>query len=316
MFASVDQPRTVIGVDLGGTKCAAGLVSLPSGELSAVRRFATEPARGGEAVLHSVLEVIGALQIEATQRHDRVAGVGIGLAELVDLSGKIQSAATIDWQSLDPSAERRILDHCGLASRIEADVRAAARAEASYGNGRGLHDFLYVSVGTGISASLVVAGEPYGGARGLTGTFASEATCVPAADGRLLTGIALERFASGPAMAQRMQASDLAFHGSAVELLALAAADDPRAVRIVESAGRALGAALAQLVNLLDPAAIVIGGGLGLTRGLYRASVETALRRHIWSDLHRDVPLLNAALGPDAGVLGAALAYEQRSFAS
>jgi glucokinase len=69
-----------------------------------------------------------------------------------------------------------------------------------------------------------------------------------------------------------------------------------------------LGAAIAQLVNVLDPEAVVIGGGLGSVEGLYRQSLQAALRDYVWSDLHRDVPLHSARLGNDAGMIGAAIA--------
>ena len=74
------------------------------------------------------------------------------------------------------------------------------------------------------------------------------------------------------------------------------------------TAGEALGAAIGQLVNMLDPEIVVIGGGLGLVGGVYREAIERAMRRHIWSRLHRDVPLVSAQLGEDAGLIGAALA--------
>jgi glucokinase len=90
--------------------------------------------------------------------------------------------------------------------------------------------------------------------------------------------------------------------------LALAAAGNNAAIKVVDSAAGALGAAIAHLVNVLDPQAIVIGGGLGLAGGRYRAQLEELLRSHIYSDHHRDVPLLNAELGADAGWIGAALA--------
>ncbi len=85
-----------------------------------------------------------------------------------------------------------------------------------------------------------------------------------------------------------------------------AARDEPHARRIVEWAGSALGAAVAQLVNVLDPEAVVIGGGLGLAGGLYRDSLEKSLREFVWSELHRDVPLVSAELGLEAGVVGVA----------
>jgi glucokinase len=98
------------------------------------------------------------------------------------------------------------------------------------------------------------------------------------------------------------------FRGAAPAVLALAASGDAEARAVVESAGAALGAAIAQLVNVLDPEAVVIGGGLGSVEGLYRKSLQAALHEYVWSDLHRDVPLLSARLGNDAGVIGAAMA--------
>jgi glucokinase len=63
------------------------------------------------------------------------------------------------------------------------------------------------------------------------------------------------------------------------------------------------------MVSLLDPQRVVVGGGLGLAGGLFRSTIDTAFREHVWSDLHRDTPLVSAALGADAGVYGAALLF-------
>jgi glucokinase len=126
----------------------------------------------------------------------------------------------------------------------------------------------------------------------------------------------LEKFSGGPALARRLAERRPDFTGAGPEVLGLAEAGDDIAIDVVESAGGALGAAIAQLVNVLDPQAIVIGGGLGLTGGLYRRRLEGALRSHIYSDHHRDVPLLNAALGGDAGWIGAALAALRSAKAS
>jgi glucokinase len=89
--------------------------------------------------------------------------------------------------------------------------------------------------------------------------------------------------------------------------LELSERNDPIARPIVESAGKSLGAAIAQLVNVLDPEAVVIGGGLGLAGGLYRCSVEKALQEYVWSEIHRKIRLVSATLGNDAGIVGAAL---------
>jgi predicted NBD/HSP70 family sugar kinase len=91
-------------------------------------------------------------------------------------------------------------------------------------------------------------------------------------------------------------------------VVALATAGDSLAQTVVATAAEALGAAIGHLVNVLDPEVVVIGGGLGMVGGLYRESVDSSLRAHVWSDFHREIPLLSAELGNDAGYIGAALA--------
>jgi len=299
-----------IGVDVGGTKIAAGLVALSEGKVLARRLAATQPERGGEAVLAGVIEQIRSLQEEARRLGIQPAAIGIGVAELVSTGGILLSDATIRWKDLNVC--EAIQNETGLPAYLEADVRAAARAEAHLGAGRGLGSFLYVTIGTGISSCLVLSGVPYAGARGLTGTFASSRGLIPGDDGELVGGPPLEQFAAGPALAARFNAirSDRCY--TAPEVIDLCEAGDPSSRSIVRTAGLALGAAVAQLVNVLDPEIVVIGGGLGLAGGHYRQSLQAGLRDYVWSEHHRDIPLATARLGEDAGLIGAALAATER----
>jgi glucokinase len=302
----VTLPVWAIGIDVGGTKCAAGIVRLPEGRVLARRLQPTGPERDGDVVLADVIRIVQSLRQEASREGFTPAAVGIGVAELVDVGGQIVSAATVRWQGIPVAT--RVSTATSLPTHIDADVRAAARAEARLGAGRGLGDFLYVTVGTGISSALVLRGSPYLGARGLTGTFASAPGAIPGDAGNLASGPPLEQFAAGPALAARLAVARPGFGGTGADVLALAEEGDEPARAIVASAGRALGAAVAQLVNTLDPAAVVLGGGLGLASGLYRESLDGALRQYVWSNLHRDLPLVPARLGNDAGWIGAALA--------
>lgn len=297
--------RTLIGVDVGGTKCAAGLVRAADGEVLVRRLMPTQPHRGGEAVLTDVVATIQSLEREARELAIDVSAIGIGVAELVGTDGSILSGATIQWQGLDLG--KRLLEATGLPATVDADVRAAARAEARLGAGRPFRSFLYVTVGTGISASLVIERVPFAGARGLTGTFASAAGLIPHNNRQLVSGPPLESFAAGPAIVSRFAVVRPGFTGTGRDVLSLADSGDDFAIAVVTSAAEALGAAIGQLVNVLDPEAVVIGGGLGLAEGLYRDSMRESLRRHIWSDLQRNLPVLSAQLGNDAGLVGAAL---------
>jgi glucokinase len=296
----------VIGIDVGGTKCAAGVVQFPEGVVLARGLRPTNPDRGGAAVLADVVDLARSLQQQAAEMDVTPAAIGLGVAELVGVDGQVLSEATIHWQGV--AVDKSLHSATELPVYIEADVRAAARCEAHFGAGRPFASFLYITVGTGISASLVINGVPYAGARGLTGTLASSRALIPADDGSLVSGPPLEQFAAGPALAERLAMERPSFAGNARDVLSSAESDDQLALAIVTSAGEALGAAIGHMINVLDPEAVVIGGGLGLATGPYRSSLETAMRTYIWSDLHRNIPLLSAEMGNDAGVIGAALA--------
>jgi glucokinase len=294
-----------IGIDVGGTKIAAAVVHLPEGTILARRLQPTAPSRGGAAVLDDVIELSLSLIEEAKTLGAWPNSIGIGVCELVNPNDEILSEATIHWKG-QPIAGR-LRDKTQLPVSVDADVRVAARGEAHLGAGRGLSSFLYVTVGTGISACFVLNGEPYAGPRGLTGTFASSAGLIPTLDGRLISGQPLEQFAAGPAISQRFAALQRDFNGSAPDVLELAEQGNLLARTIVETAGQALGAAIAQLANVLDPQGIILGGGLGLATGLYRESLEQAFKQHVWAEPHRGLPIFSAHLQTDAGVIGAAL---------
>lgn len=295
-----DPHNCAIGIDVGGTKIAAGIVT-PAGDIVTRQLQPTLAHRGGEPVLLDIIQIAHTLVEKAHRRNLTLTNIGLGVAELVDPKGLIVSDATIKWRG------RQIAERFSVATSlpvtIDADVRAAACAEAQLGAGRGLDTFLYVTVGTGISAALVIDGRPFVGHRGLTGSFAS----APALS-ELQIAPPLETFASGPAIVSRFLSLNPNFVGTTADVVNQAQAGDASAMSVIASAGRALGGAIAHLVNMLDPAEVVIGGGLGLAGGPYWEAMTTSLREYIWSDLHRDVPMKKAQLGPDAAWIGAALA--------
>ena len=299
---------SVIGIDVGGTKIAAGLLELPEGRWTRFRTCPTRRDRGGRGILEDVLQISEDLARETLTASGRpVAAIGIGLCELVGRTGEILSAHSLDWRSLP------VLEELGRIAPavLEADVRAAARAEALFGAGRGLGSFLHVTIGTGISCSLVLEGRPHLGSRGLTGTMASSPL------GPLLgipdsgPSMTLEDLSSGPALVARFRkAGGVAERGE--EVLQAAAGGHSTALQILDSAATALGAHIGLLVNVLDPEAVVIGGGLGLSTGHHWDALTAAIRDQIWSEIHRGLPILRATTGIDAGWLGAAVAAMER----
>ena len=293
-----------IGVDVGGTKIAAGIVTLPDARIHARRIAPTLPQRGGEPVFADVRHLIEELASEARALNLEVRGLGIGVCELVDLAGDVVSANAIAWKGAPIQARLAVF----APTVVEADVRAAALAEARFGAGRLFRTFLYLTVGTGISSCLVIEGKPFAGSRGAAGTIASSPLDSVCEKCGAVEGRTLEDIASGPALVSRYNLNSGGRLSSGEEVTAAAGAGDPAAISVVQLGGEALGRAAGFLVNTLDPEAVIVGGGLGLSGGIYWARFEGAARRQIWSDLNRELPIIPAGLGWDAGLIGAAAA--------
>lgn len=301
------EESCAIGIDLGGTKIAAGLVSFPSGAVLIKEVAPTSPERGGEAVLNDTIALAHRLKCHASSLGMTVGGVGVGIAELVNLQGEITSDYLIKWKGLPVKQSFSQV----APVQFESDVRAPAVAEAWFGAGKQYNNFIYVTVGTGISYCLMLEGRPYVGTHGhaimvASGILTSECERCGAVQDQVL-----EEFASGPALVARYNRSAGAKFNSGQQVTAAAAAGDSIAEKIVRSSGEALGNSIGFLVNILDPEAVIVGGGLGLAGGLYWDSFMHSTRRRIWSEVSRDLPIVQAQLGSDAGLIGAAALFRQ-----
>ena len=284
-----------VGLDVGGTKIAGGLIRFPAGEVVARRRMPTRAARDPNDILADVVEMSRDLADEVPASA-RFAGVGLGMPELVDLDGRLVSGTTIDWRGV-PLTDR----FAGVGPVwVEADVRAAALAEARFGAGRPYRLFVYVTVGTGISHTLVQDGRAFPGSRGNALVLASGPTSVPCSMCGAWSRTILEEVASGPALAAAFNVA------GAEDVLKAADRGDPAAARAVRDAAEALGSGIGFLLNVLDPEAVVVGGGLGLAGGTYWGALTGAVRRHVWAETTRTLPIVQAERGTDAGLIGAA----------
>lgn len=304
-----------IGVDIGGTKVAAGVVDPRGRVLEQVRR--ATPSRDAAAVRDTILDTVRVLR----ERHDVVA-VGIGAAGFVDAArSTVRFSPHLAWRD-EPLRDGL---SCGidLPVTVENDADAAAWAEWRFGAGRGEDHLVCVTLGTGIGGGIVFDGRVRRGAAGMAGEF-GHMIVVP--DGhRCECGNrgCWEQYASGNVLGR--EARELARAGSPmtvplvervggdVEALvgqvvtAAATEGDPCAVELFEEVGRWLGIGLANLAAALDPGAFVIGGGVCEAGELLLAPARESFRRSLTGRGFRPVPrIVRAALGPSAGLVGAA----------
>ncbi len=293
--------RHAIGIDVGGTKTKACIVRLSDGAVVAERTEATPCQNGGGAVLDLVCDLAGAMRDHAGAEALETAALGICLPELVTRDGEPASAWNFDWRALD---YRGRLGRFG-ALHIDSDVRAAAFAEGWMGAGKGIDPFVYVTISTGLSHSLVIDGVPYEGARGFAIHFSGSDLIAfdgPRRDREVRHN--LELFAGGKALGERYGEILGRADATALELFE-AEAHDPRAATLVSNALLSLASYLGQLINTLDPAIMVLGGGIGSDPAV-TPRLATLTRSFIWAEGARDMPIVPSGLGDTACAIGVA----------
>lgn len=304
-----------IGVDVGGTKIAAGVVDDAGNVLRTAGR--RTPIHDPEATEAAIVEVISELVAE----HE-VVGVGIGAAGFVDADrATVLFAPNIAWRA-EP-LKHDIESHVHLPVIVENDANAAAWGEFRFGAGRDADDLLLVTVGTGVGGGLVLDRSLYRGGFGLAGEI-GHLRVMP---GGHLCGCGnrgcWEQYASGNALVR--EAREVAHSGSpqAADLLARAGgaaasitgplitesarAGDGLAIELLAEIGRWLGEGIATLAATLDPRTVVIGGGVSEAGDLLVDPAIRAFRSSLTGRRNRpELEIKLATLGNQAGLIGAA----------
>jgi glucokinase len=304
-----------IGVDIGGTKVAAGVVDEQGTILTTARRETPshDPAKIQEIISDVVRELQAVHEVEA---------VGVGAAGFVDAArSKVIFAPNLAWR--DEPLKRALEARCGLPVVVENDANAAAWAEARFGAGRGRSYLVILTLGTGLGGGLVVAGELYRGRQGIAAEFGhlkvepggrrcgcgGRGCWERYASGTALVHEAQEIASVAPAISSRMLELAGGLPEAITGLIVTQAAQDgdEGAIEAFRSVGTWLGHGMASLANVLDPGMFVLGGGVSAAGELVRGPAARALEERITARAYREVPQVRLAeLGPEAGIVGAA----------
>lgn len=293
--------RRWIGVDVGGSKLLAVRLT---GE-GIVEASATSPMPGRTAPGAALEDAIVDLGQRVAGTHD-VAGLGLAAAGLVDAaSERFLFGAHLPWR--DEPVRDRLAALTGWTVALDNDANCAGRAEASLGAARGAGSALLITLGTGIGGALILDGRVWRGAHGLAGEFGHQQVVpdgLPCECG--LRGC-WEQYCSGRAL-ERVIRVALGRHLDGPDVTRLAETGDRVARQAFASIGTWLGVGVAGLVSSFDPEVVVVGGGVGSAGDLLLDPARAALRESLQGTDFRPVPpLLPAALGPEAGAVGAAL---------
>ena len=291
----MNSVKATIAIDVGASKIAGALIN----DSYEILHHQSVPARVelygdadpdlalAKALIKSLLEIAQDERLEVSKG-------GACFAEYVTPDQLLNSKDQIAW-SIQPKEDFAALT--GFAWVIESDVRAMALAEAQ---ATGLSDFLFITVSSGISHALVINGKPWAGASGEAIGFGINQI------DNSQESPTLEQFSSGLGIARRYQKATKSDVSSA-ETVFDQYKKDPIAKEIIDSAASVLGKSIASLVDFLDPAKIVIGGGLWLGSDLYRTLVLESYQKY--STKRRKAPeVLNSLAGINSAVIGAAIA--------
>ncbi|WP_328322514.1 ROK family glucokinase [Kribbella sp. NBC_00382] len=305
-----------IGIDVGGTKIAAGVVDADGTIIARTHR--DTPADSVDATAAAIIDAAA----ELIKDH-QVEAVGIGAAGFVSSDrSTVLFAPNLAWR--DEPLGARIGEALKVPVVVENDANAAAWGEFAFGAAKDVEHMVCLTVGTGIGGGVVIGGELLRGAHGV----AAELGHMRVVPGGHRCGCGArgcwEQYASGRALVREGRAQAESGSLAAAQMLSVcgitdpaeltgpmiteaAAQGDPCAVELLDDLGRWLGEGLASIATLFDPSTIVIGGGVSAAKELIITSARTAFEKNLPAKANRPHPAFGLAeLGNDAGLIGAA----------
>jgi len=313
--------RVVVGIDIGGTKTLSAVVDA-QGRVLARRRIDT-PQRGPTDFVQVLARELSTLLGLAGLRKEDLLGLGVGAPGPLDPETGVvfEPPNLTGWR--DVPLGTMLFDATGVPTFVENDANAAALGEAWVGAGVGVRDQIYITVSTGIGGGLIFNGELYHGVSGTAGEI-GHMTVEP--DGPVCTCGRpghLEGLASGHAIARMAEEAVRAGRQTRLAALPSGALDaavvaqaaldgDAVAREIYTRAGHHIGIAVASLVNVLNPAMVVFGGGVSKVGDLLFDTVRRVVRERAFERPAEAAKIVPAALGDDVGVIGAAAVVYRR----
>ncbi|CAI6065572.1 ROK family transcriptional regulator [Cohnella sp. JJ-181] len=297
----VAESGYAVGVDLGVNYVRGVLTDLRGGVV--LERTAQLPRTSPEEVFGILRPFIQALVDEAPESAFGVVGIGVGVPGLVDRGGSVLYAPNLGWR--DVPLQDALSRAFGLPVLIDNEANVGAIGERQFGSGRGIGSMIYVSVGMGIGTGLILQKELYKGAAGFSGELGHLSIEANGPACRCGNRGCWELYASEQALLARAAEAGLG-EGTLDSLLALAERGDARTRALFADIGESLGVGIANIVNVFNPEAVVIGNTMSRARPwleeeMIRTTESRALNFHL-----RGIRLLFAELGDRSAVMGAA----------
>ena len=320
--------RCFVGIDLGGTKIAGAVYDADTRQIIHRATVPTQANEGPDAVLERIANQVRALVQGAGLEMADLHGVGVGVPATFDWdTGTIWLIPNLPGDWLNKPAGAILTQHLGLPVTLINDARAFTLAEATIGAGKGYPSVVGVTLGTGIGGGIVIEGRLYRGLTGAAGEFGHHTIDMHAfPDGSGNPG-GWESLGSGPAIAAlgikyvlqgattrlgEMAGYDLNRITPEI-ILQAAEAGDAVAQDVLRRGGEFIGVGLSNVLIMLAPHCVVIGGGLSRLGHWLHDPMMATIHQRVHTIPLDQVAIVHAALGSDAGVYGAAIWAQQRA---
>lgn len=317
--------RPILAVDLGGTKIIAALI-LPAGEVMSRNYCLTLAGEGPKAVIHRVLSAIEGVLAKAKLEICELGGIGIAAAGILDTGeGVVTTSPNLPgWDNVP--LKKLLVDKLGIDIYIINDASAAALGEHRFGAGKGVNNLVFLTVSTGIGGGIIIDGKLYQGANGCAGELGhiviesngpkcncGNLGCLEAlASGTAMAREAVRRLVQGETSCMRELVEGRLENVTAEVVASAARQGDLLACEVVSSIANYLGIGLANLVNIFNPELIIIGGGVSKMGDMLLEPARKVVEESALSLPSKTVRIVQARLGDDAGVVGAAAYVNER----
>ncbi|MEK5060177.1 glucokinase [Paenibacillus sp. FSL H7-0326] len=301
--------QAAVGLDIGGTNIKAGLVR-EDGVILYDMMAPTNAEKGKDQLLDSIAEAAASCMEQARNYTNiEVTGIGMGTAGFITLAGAIGSATANlpDWKGTPLRAEMERRLH--LPAQLENDVNVLAIGEMWQGAGRGLTDFLCVSLGTGVGGSIITNGHTYRGRSGYAGAFGHQIIQLGGHPCTCGSKGCWEQYASVTSLKRQvLAAGQPAWADDPRQLFAQAEVGNETAKILINDYAEFIAIGLTNLIHLYNPPAIIIGGAISEQGDALLRPVRKHIERYTMDGFadHPPLPILPAILGNRAGIIGAA----------
>lgn len=315
-----------VGVDIGRFALNIGMMNIVGEIVHSATieeyRFENTPASLDEVCRH-VREFIAGCEVESS----KIANINVNISGRVNAETG-NSYSIFNFEENDEPLAQILSDKIGHPVQIENDTRAMTYGELASGNARRYNDALFVNASWGLGLGIIIGGELYYGKHGYSGEFGhinvynNEIMCHCGKKGCLETEVSgsaihrklCERIRNG----QSSALSEKVNHGQTITTIDIVNAanmqEDTLCIELIEQTGSELGRLLANMINIFNPEAVIIGGALSLAGESFLSPIKSSIRKYSLKLMSRDIDIMLSALPLSSGMAGACMAARQRLF--